>query len=160
MDHRYLNRKEAAAFTGFAASTLAKWAATDKGPRFRKFGEGRSARVRYLLDDLRLFMESAGKDGGRSAGTVTAPNSPADINVMKPDADEIHFALTLLSEPGQIVELRLLKVHPKGQRVPLTMSGYFDDHAALAKAAATYGPLSQGVYITLNPITHPCWRAP
>ena len=49
------------------------------------------------------------------------------------DTDEILLALTLLSEPPQVIELRLLHVQPPGQRVPVTMSGYFNDYIALVE---------------------------
>jgi predicted DNA-binding transcriptional regulator AlpA len=52
----YLTRKEASEYTGFSSHTLAKWAASGKGPKFRKFGAGRSARVRYSLPDLDAFL--------------------------------------------------------------------------------------------------------
>jgi len=66
----YLTRKEAAVYTGFSHATLAKWAATEKGPRFKKFGRGRSARVRYSIIDLRIFMESAGEEGANTSGLL------------------------------------------------------------------------------------------
>ena len=71
---------------------------------------------------------------------------------MKADVEEIRLALSLLAEPDQIVELRLLKVQLKGHRMTLTMSGYFDDHSALAAAAAEHCMCSQGAYVTLNPL--------
>jgi hypothetical protein len=70
----------------------------------------------------------------------------------QPDLPEILRALDLLSEPGQTVELRLLDVQSHGQRFPTTMSGYFDDFGALAKAASQYGGAAKGVYVTLNPV--------
>jgi predicted DNA-binding transcriptional regulator AlpA len=62
------NRKEASQITGFSAATLAKWATVGKGPRFLKFGTGRSAAVRYRESDLREWIDSADvRGGGRAA---------------------------------------------------------------------------------------------
>lgn len=61
MNRTYLTRKEASEYTGFSSHTLAKWAASRKGPRFRKFGTGRSARVRYSLSDLDAFLSGKGE---------------------------------------------------------------------------------------------------
>ncbi len=74
------------------------------------------------------------------------------MNAALPDRAEILRALTLLAEPGQIVELRLLEVQGRAQRIPITMSGYFDDFRALATAASKYGSGARGVYVTLNPV--------
>lgn len=51
-----LTRREASDYTGFSEQTLAKWAVLGKGPRFTKFGKGRSARVRYAISDLDAFL--------------------------------------------------------------------------------------------------------
>jgi phage/plasmid-associated DNA primase len=76
------------------------------------------------------------------------PNQPA-----KPTKAEIvaHIerAVNLLTEPGQVVELRALKVEGRGNR---TDSGYFDDPAKLAAAAFSLEGKAQAVYITLNPV--------
>ena len=61
-------------------------------------------------------------------------------------ATPIHRALSLLVEPGQVVELRALGV-PRG-----TSSGYFDDLEKLAEVAARLSGHCSGVYITLNPV--------
>lgn len=61
MEERFLTRKQAAELTGFKQQTLEKWATTDKGPKFFKYGNGRSARVRYALSDLLEFMRSSGE---------------------------------------------------------------------------------------------------
>jgi hypothetical protein len=68
-------------------------------------------------------------------------------------SDYYHGLLEMLVEPGQIVELRLLKVRMAEGRLPLTMSGYFDDHRALAAAACKHGDAAGGVYVTLNPLS-------
>jgi hypothetical protein len=59
---------------------------------------------------------------------------------------EIARALALLYAPGDVVELRA-----PGSRQG-TLSGYFDDFAALATAAARLSGTVPGVYITLNPV--------
>jgi hypothetical protein len=74
------------------------------------------------------------------------------VKSLQPDRSEILRALELLAEPGQIVELRLLEVQGQGQRIPLTMSGYFDDFKLLADCACKYGSSAKGVYVTLNPV--------
>jgi hypothetical protein len=71
---------------------------------------------------------------------------------LKPDITEMLVFLKLVAEPDQVIELRLLKVQLPGHRTPVTMSGFFSDHDALANAAAKYCTTSQGTYITLNPI--------
>lgn len=68
------------------------------------------------------------------------------------DTDEILRALSLFAEPGQVVELRILHAQPRGQRIPVTVSGYFNDYKALADKARGYYDCARGVYITLNPI--------
>jgi len=65
---------------------------------------------------------------------------------------EVLRALDLFAEPGQVVELRLLKVQCQGQRFPVTMSGYFDNLKLLADNASRYGGDAKGVYVTLNPV--------
>jgi hypothetical protein len=71
--------------------------------------------------------------------------------MLKADTTEILRFLDLVAETEQVVELRLLKVHV-GQRMPVTMSGYFIDLQMLAKTAAKYSAVAQGIYITLNPV--------
>ncbi|MGA2186782.1 MAG: hypothetical protein ABSH47_27550, partial [Bryobacteraceae bacterium] len=71
---------------------------------------------------------------------------------LQPDPSEIRRALSLLAEPGQIVELRLLEVQREGQRFSATMSGYFDDFKLLAASASKHGGTAKGVYVTLNPV--------
>ena len=62
---------------------------------------------------------------------------------------EAYMASILL--PGQLVELRALNV-PTNMG-PRTFSGFFNDHAKMAHAAANLSDLgSSGVYFTLNPL--------
>lgn len=60
--------------------------------------------------------------------------------------EPIREALSLLLEPGQVVELRSLNT------VKGTISGYFDDFDKLAKVAAKISGQAPAVYITLNPV--------
>lgn len=71
---------------------------------------------------------------------------------VRPNLPEILRALSLLAEHGQVIELRLLGVQGQGQRIPTTMSGYFDDFKLLADNANKYGGTAKGVYVTLNPV--------
>jgi hypothetical protein len=68
---------------------------------------------------------------------------------MKPlrsDPQEIARTLNVLFVDGDVVELRVPKTQNDG-----VLSGYFTDHAALARAAAARNG-DQGVYVTLNPV--------
>ena len=56
-------------------------------------------------------------------------------------------ALTLLHEPGSVFEVRIPKAGRAG-----TISGYFDDCEAAAKAIARYDHKAPGIYVTLNPV--------
>ncbi|NLG84179.1 MAG: hypothetical protein GX493_06150 [Firmicutes bacterium] len=63
---------------------------------------------------------------------------------------EIARAVRLLFDPGQVVELRIPKTPKK------TVSGYFDDHEKLVKAAVAADRNAEekklpGIYVTLNP---------
>jgi hypothetical protein len=60
-------------------------------------------------------------------------------------AEEILRTLAVLFEPGQVVELRALKDKT-------TVSGYFDDHEALAEEAVRLDRKLYQVYVTLNEI--------
>lgn len=62
IEERFMTRKEAARVSGFTEATLAKWAVLNKGPKFAKFGSGRSARVRYPLSSLLEFMHRGQTD--------------------------------------------------------------------------------------------------
>jgi len=72
--------------------------------------------------------------------------------LLKPDPAEILRFLNLVAEPGQIIELRLLKVQTSRTQFPCTLSGYFSDYKKLAEAASKSCALAQGTYITLNPV--------
>jgi len=58
----------------------------------------------------------------------------------------ISEALAVLLDPKSVVELRA----PNAQGH--TLSGYFNDHSLLAKAAFGLNGKAPGVYVTLNPV--------
>ena len=70
------------------------------------------------------------------------------MTVTNPQADtgEIMRALDLLHAPGSVAELRCPKTK-KG-----TISGYYDDPAAMASRATALSGTVPGVYVTLNPV--------
>jgi hypothetical protein len=61
--------------------------------------------------------------------------------------EEILRTCRLLMAPGDVHEVRVLKAGRAG-----TVSGYFDDHEALADAVLGYDGKVPGIYITLNPV--------
>jgi hypothetical protein len=65
---------------------------------------------------------------------------------LRNDLQEIARTLGVLFQAGDTVELRIPKTEREG-----TVSGYFTDHAALAKALAARNG-DPGVYVTLNPV--------
>jgi hypothetical protein len=75
----------------------------------------------------------------------------APMGKLTRDAAEIQRALPVLFTPGDVVELRILDAQTSGDRRPHIESGYFDDWAKLAEAAATIGK-AKGWYVTLNPV--------
>ena len=79
--------------------------------------------------------------------TMTAPTSKQDA--IKRQEAEIVRSLSLLREPGQVVEMRVPKVDGKRTRID---AGYFNDPAKLAAAATRYNKRAAGVYITPNPV--------
>jgi putative DNA primase/helicase len=68
-------------------------------------------------------------------------------------AERIVRFLDLIAEPGQVIELRALKVKDRYGK-PYTVAGYFDaEHRAdLAAEALRLTEMARGVYFTLNPI--------
>lgn len=62
------------------------------------------------------------------------------------DLLEIRRALTVLYQPGDVVEVRVLEVAGK------TVAGYFDHFGKLAEAAAKLSGQATGVYVVLNQI--------
>jgi hypothetical protein len=67
--------------------------------------------------------------------------------MLRSDPQEIARALAVLHPAGEVIEMRIPKTEREG-----TVSGYFDNHAELAKhLAARNGDAA--VYLTLNPVT-------
>ncbi|MBU4300972.1 MAG: hypothetical protein KKB09_07195 [Nanoarchaeota archaeon] len=60
---------------------------------------------------------------------------------------EIRKVLDVLFEAGDVVELRVITKGGYGK----IDSGFFDDFDKLAKCAAKYEKIAEGVYVTLNP---------
>jgi hypothetical protein len=79
----------------------------------------------------------------RSRGSRVANHSANQTNDV---VLRIRNTLTILLEPGQVVELRI----PSTRKA--TVSGYFNDLGKLAKEAATWTGQASGIYTTLNPI--------
>jgi hypothetical protein len=61
-----VSRKDAAALIGVSPRTTEDWARDGKGPAFRKFGSGRSARIVYRVGDLLSWL-----DAQRRSSTTT-----------------------------------------------------------------------------------------
>jgi len=61
-------------------------------------------------------------------------------------------AAALLIEPGQVVELRVLGLAYPGDVPRVSISGYFDNPADLARAASRLDGYARGIYFTLNPL--------
>lgn len=70
-----------------------------------------------------------------------------------PRADIIRY-LRLVTAPGEVIELRILKAVDNPKYGAFTLSGYFDfDHLDdLADAALEWTALAEGVYVTINPV--------
>jgi hypothetical protein len=63
------------------------------------------------------------------------------------DYSEIETALTALTAPGQVFELRLL--HPNSKRID---AGYFDHPSHAATAVSALNGMYAGIYFTPNPV--------
>src|SRR5947209_4357848 len=72
-------------------------------------------------------------------------HEPRDTNTGNSLAEELNRALGVLFELGVVVELRAFK----GRE---TISGYFDDHAALTHEAEKFDERGYSVYVTLNEV--------
>ena len=71
------------------------------------------------------------------------------MDITKRQITAIQRALNIMAEPGQVIEVRILNIDGRRQRVD---SGYFDDFTLLAQAVATYDGRAEGIYMTLNPV--------
>jgi hypothetical protein len=69
------------------------------------------------------------------------------VTTASADLAEIRRALAVQLEPGSVAELRVLHAGRDG-----TVSGYYDDHDALARDAVRWSGRAPGVYVTLNPV--------
>lgn len=66
--------------------------------------------------------------------------------------DQIIQMLKLVTEPGQVVELRALGVSVSGYSTLRTVVGFFDSIDALAAEAVKLIPSAKGIYFTINPV--------
>ena len=71
--NRALTEAEAARELGVSAAVLRSWRAHGRGPRFRKFGRA----VRYLRDDLEIFIEASAVSPERVTRRGDSDSSPA-----------------------------------------------------------------------------------
>lgn len=82
---------------------------------------------------------------------MSTPPSPTTTRATV-DQAEIQRTVQLLCAPGAVIEVRALDAASASWPRPHTISGYFDDPAALAGAVAGYITRAKGIYITLNTI--------
>src|SRR5438445_7432429 len=75
------------------------------------------------------------------SSTETVDQTRASVN------PNLEAALSLLFQPGDVVELRA-----PGSRRHGTISGYFTDFGRLAEACRGFSGTVPGVYVTLNPV--------
>jgi predicted DNA-binding transcriptional regulator AlpA len=68
-----MTRAEAAAYCGLAASTLARLAARDQGPKIIKLGACRQSRVRYSKEDLDRWLAAGMPVDRRGARPASTP---------------------------------------------------------------------------------------
>lgn len=61
----------------------------------------------------------------------------------------IQRALAVMAATGQVIEVRMVNVDGRKQRVD---SGYFDDFEQVARVITAYTRRAEGIYMTLNPI--------
>lgn len=70
-------------------------------------------------------------------------------NILQRQWAAIEQALIMLTEPGQVVEVRIIGVDGRKGRVD---SGYFNDFVQLAKLVTGYNGRAECIYFTLNPV--------
>lgn len=51
-----LSTQEASKYLGIRPNTLARWRSDGKGPAYLKLGEGKQGAVRYLKEDLDIWL--------------------------------------------------------------------------------------------------------
>lgn len=68
-----LSRDQAAAYVGLRASTLARLAAHDRGPRYIKLSPARSGRVLYLRAELDRWLAAGAPTDRRGARPAATP---------------------------------------------------------------------------------------
>lgn len=62
--NRWLTTQEAAEYLSISATTLVRWRSIGKGPKFSRPGP---RLIRYDIEDLQEFMESAAEDDSDAA---------------------------------------------------------------------------------------------
>jgi predicted site-specific integrase-resolvase len=65
---------EAAELLLVSADTLARWRRNGTGPRFLKFGRGRTAVIRYRQQDIEDFVQDSLRCSTSDLGDVLTPN--------------------------------------------------------------------------------------
>ena len=88
---------------------------------------------------------------GRRRMSTDTPTSTSPSAAAKAELGEIRRALDLLSVPGDVIEIRALKIPGRGK--PYTAAGYFFDRNKAAQAAALLDlRRPAGIYVVLNEI--------
>src|SRR3712207_6288380 len=80
------------------------------------------------------------------------PDAASRQSVPQLDLDQVRQTLSLMLEPGQVTELRVLDVSTPGYRRPHTVSGYFDDVDALIDSLGPVQRTAKGIYVIPNPV--------
>lgn len=68
-----LSRDEAAVYCGLKPSTLARYAAEDRGPPFAKLSSARSGRVLYIRAELDSWLAAGAPTDRRGARPASCP---------------------------------------------------------------------------------------
>src|SRR4051794_1902902 len=66
---------------------------------------------------------------------------------MEDRLSKVYQALSVLIEPGSVVELRVLETGRSG-----TVSGYYSDLNRLARDVVRWNGKAPAIYVTLNPV--------
>src|SRR5262245_3541215 len=116
----------------------------------------KSHRVEYnamVLDPITPGKENQTESlNGDTPGAATAGTGQPRFDPEKAVA-KVAYWLQLLTDPGQVTELRALKVRRPRERSH-TESGFFDSNhlGDMARAAIQVTKYAKGVYFTLNPL--------